>query len=250
MNNLIPFFTAGFPALDKTKELIYLFDSYKYSYIEVGLAHSDALADGTTIQQSSQKALENGINIEYLLNELKNTKTQNSKLILFTYFNPVVVYGIERTLQKLQEANVPCILIPDLPIEEAQELLEISGKYNIKPIFLVTPTSTEERIKKIVDVSEEFVYLVSVTGITGASEISQYYSTLERVIKNIKSQKPELKVMIGFGIDSKKRAAEIMNLGADGFIIGSAIVKKIEEDFQKNNQKNECLKKFLESFTV
>lgn len=229
----IPFFSAGYPQLESTDKLISLLNNAQADYIEIGLPHSDALADGETIQNSSQIALNNGMNIQLLLQQTAHALSQSdisSKLILFTYYNPVVAYGIEKTIQEFSQAGGHCVLIPDLPIEEIETLYNICQKYNIKIIFLIAPNSPQERIKQIIERSEEFVYLVAYTGVTGSNSTQEINQSLADTISYIKTLKPELPVVIGFGIDSGAKAKQAISLGADGVVVGSAIVKLLTQD--------------------
>lgn len=231
-NLLIPFFSAGYPQLNDTQELLGIFDGLGCQYIEVGLPHSDALADGPTIQRSSQQALSNSMNIQTLISQVSSASVSQSKLILFSYFNPVVVYGIERTCQEWKAAGGHSILIPDLPIEESEQVDAICREYNLSLIYLVAPTSTPERVSQIVQASTEFIYLVSVTGITGTSSSGSLDQSLMDTIQNIKSIKPDMKVVIGFGISSGEKAQNAIKLGADGVVIGSAIVQMLEQGIE------------------
>ncbi|MFN5540163.1 MAG: tryptophan synthase subunit alpha [Candidatus Melainabacteria bacterium] len=224
---LIPFFTAGFPALDSTTGIIESFDEAGVDYIEIGLAHSDALADGPVIQKASHQALLNGINTSKLFEQISKIKVKNSKLILFSYYNPLLAYGLEKLVRDWKAAGGSAILVPDLPYEESEELLSLCSSVGLKLIFLIAPTSTEERIKKIAEISEEFIYLVSVTGVTGARD--KVSENLGTIIQKIKSFNPEIKVVIGFGISGAEQALAATSQGADGVVIGSAIVKLLEQ---------------------
>ncbi len=223
---LIPFFTAGFPNLDSAGELINNFAKLGSDYIEIGLPHSDALADGPVIQNSSGKALDNGMNIELLFEQVSKSKVE-SKLILFTYFNPILAYGPEKAAKAWKAAGGSAILIPDLPFEEATLMQTICKQEGLKLIFLIAPTSTPERIKSITQISEEFIYLVSLTGVTGVrSSVQNDLSPIIRQIKNVKN----IPVVVGFGIGSTESAQKALSQGADGVVVGSAIVKLLAEN--------------------
>jgi len=135
---LIPFFSAGFPELNSTAQIILELHKLGSDYIEIGLPHSDALADGPIIQSASAVALENGLNIDILFEQVSSIREQiqTAKLILFTYYNPLLVYGLAKALQKWKQAGGMGLLVPDLPIEETKEILEICKKENIKPSAL------------------------------------------------------------------------------------------------------------------
>lgn len=227
---LIPFFSAGFPELNSTTEIILELYKLEPDYIEIGLPHSDALADGPIIQEASAKALENGLNIEILFEQIHSIKNQieNAKLILFTYYNPLLAYGLHKALKGWKQAGGMGVLIPDLPIEETQEIVEICQKENIKLIFLIAPTSTPERIRRIVEASKEFLYLVSVTGVTG--ERNSVNEGLKPIIEYIKSLNPNLKIVIGFGINNAQTAQQAIMQGADGIVIGTAFLKVLKQN--------------------
>ena len=227
---LIPFFSAGFPKLQATAEIIQALHKLGVDYIEVGLPHSDALADGPIIQASSAQALQNGLNIQILLNQVQSIKDKvlGTKLILFSYYNPIWAFGLKQTVQSWSEAGGSAILIPDLPMEEATFFHHLCEEHSLKLIFLLAPTSTPKRVKKIVELSDEFIYLVSVAGVTGMRE--SLSANLSKMIENIKSQKPNLKVVIGFGISNHETARQALKQGADGVVVGSALIQKLQSE--------------------
>jgi len=227
---LVPFFTAGYPELQSTKKIISLLEEAGSDYIEIGLPHTDAIADGQVIQESSTKAIENGINIQILFEQISqlNSISISSKLVLFSYFNPLLAYGLEKSLADWKSVGGSCLLIPDLPIEESQIVLELAKQYDLRVIFLATLTSTEARLKKTVELNREFTYLVSVTGVTGARE-TKLSGKLKKIIQAIKIQEPEVPVVIGFGISNFTQVKEAISLGSDGVVIGSALVRLLKE---------------------
>jgi tryptophan synthase alpha chain len=226
---LVPFFTAGYPELHSTSTIIQSLDNVGSDYIEIGLAHSDALADGPVIQESSHRALSNGMNIEVLFQQVKACPPTKAKLILFSYFNPIVVYGIEKVVKAWSDAGGSCLLVPDLPIEESETLSELCNLNGLSLIHLVAPTSTPERIKNIVQHSTEFIYLVSVTGVTGGKSAINL-EEIQQTILTIKKINPNIPVLIGFGIASPEHAKNALSIGADGVIIGSALIRKMKDE--------------------
>ncbi len=225
---LIPFFTAGHPNINSISQIIQALDKIGLDYIEIGLPHSDALADGPIIQNSSFKALQSGMNLEVLFDNLKMHKPPQSKLILFSYYNPLMCYGLEKLAERWKQSGGHSILVPDLPFEEAGEFKQICEDNGLNLIFLIAPTSTPERIKQITEMSSEFLYLVSVTGITGSQQ--DLSENLGEIIREIKLIKPNLPVVIGFGISNPETAIKAIKQGADGIVIGSALVKLLNEN--------------------
>jgi len=224
---LIPFITAGYPRISLTLPLLFALEEAGANLIEVGFPFSDPIADGPTIQKSSQKALENGLKLKQLF-ELSSLfkKESDTPLILLTYFNPVFHYGSKSFLKKAKDFGFDGIIIPDLPPEEAEDLIEYSEKIDFSMIFLVAPNTPIDRIKLIADSSSGFIYCVSMTGVTGSK--IKAMERVEKTVKNIKkvTQKP---VAVGFGISKSEHVKDILNAGADGVVVGSAIVKLIEK---------------------
>lgn len=227
---LIPFFTAGYPQINSTASLVRLFDETGADYIEVGLPHSDALADGPVIQQSSHKALQAGMNLSLLCEQISTLKDSlhKAKLVLFSYYNPLLAFGLTKACTVWKEAGGHSLLVPDLPFEESAELLSICQDLRLNLIFLIAPTSTPQRIEKIARISKEFIYLVSVTGVTGIREAVQ--NDLSSVIQMIRQVNSQVKVVIGFGISSVEQASMAIKQGADGVVLGSVLLKIMNED--------------------
>ncbi len=222
---LVSFFTAGYPQLDSTLGALDLLAPFS-DYVEIGLAHSDALADGPVIQVASHQALQNGMNLSVLLEQLGSAGDfKNKKSILFTYSNPLLAYGLERALDAWAALGGLGVLVPDLPLEECAHLHALCLERNLRLIFLLAPTSSRERIERVVELSTEFIYLVSFTGVTGSGKSQD--PALKEIIAQIKSLKPNLPVVIGFGIKSGTDILSALALGADGVVVGSALVEKL-----------------------
>lgn len=230
---IIPFIVSGFPDMETTRKLIKVFENSGAAAVELGFPYSDPLADGPVIQKAAKHSLENGTNTEKIFELLEEIKYEiKIPIILFTYFNPVFKYGIEKFIKKAASVNASGLIIPDLPLEESEEVRVLCKENCIDFIMLVAPTSGEERINNIAQSSSGFIYLVSSTGVTGVRE---YFSdVLEELIKEIKkvSNTP---VAVGFGISKPEHVKNLKNLGADGVIIGSAIIKLINES-KENKQ--------------
>jgi len=222
----IPFIVSGYPDLKTTGELILLFQKHKAAAIELGIPFSDPLADGPVIQSAAKKALDNGATIDKIFNLLQNLKNNlKTPIILFSYINPIIRYGYEEFLKKAKDANVSGVIIPDLPVEESEEFAALCEKYDIDLIMLIAPTSDKERVLKISKASKGFIYLVSSTGVTGVRE--SFSSILSDLVKEIKSVS-QVPVAVGFGISKPEHIVELKDLGAEGAIIGSALIKIID----------------------
>lgn len=222
----IPYIMAGDPSLNDTAEILSLFEESGADIIEIGVPFSDPLADGPTIQIASERALSNHITLRKVLDFLSKIRLNKSiPIVLMSYFNPIFKMGIENFLNKAKESNVKGIIIPDLPPDEARDFIKLSRRFLIDTIFLLAPTSTEDRIKKVVKASSGFIYYVSITGITGSKLV--FDGSMQELIKKIRSytKKP---IAVGFGV-SKPEEANIVAKFSDGVIIGSAIIKKFHE---------------------
>lgn len=222
----IPYIMAGDPDLEKTREALMLFERIGADIVELGVPFTDPLADGPTIQRASERALKNGITLRKVLEFVKEMRELTSiPIVLMTYYNPVFKYGEERFVKEAVKYGVDGIIVPDLPPDEAKDLIRLSRRHGLATIFLLAPTSTEERIRKVVKASRGFIYYVSITGITGARlEVDK---SLDYSIKRIRTltDKP---VCIGFGVSNPEEASR-MSAIADGVIVGSAIVRVLNE---------------------
>ncbi|WP_420551421.1 tryptophan synthase subunit alpha [Tenacibaculum aiptasiae] len=220
------FFTAGFPKLEDTTKIIAELGSSGVDFIEVGLPYSDPLADGPTIQHSSSVALNNGMNLDVIFEQLMAIKdTNKTPLVLMGYLNQIIKYGEHEFCQKVKECGIDTVIIPDLPmIEYENHYNELFDNYGITNVFLITPHTSEERIRKIDSLTNAFIYVVASASITGAKgEISQqqidYFNRINAM--NLQS-----KLIVGFGISDNKTfttACTHMN----GAIIGSAFIKEL-----------------------
>ncbi len=224
---LIPYVMAGDPDLATTKTLILEMEKAGCDIIELGAPFSDPLADGPTIQKAAIRSLKHHTSVADVLGLVADVRTSSKiPLILMTYYNLIFHYGEERFVRDAVASGLDGIILPDLPPEEAGLLMPLAKKAGLDTIFLLAPTSTGDRIKLVCKVSQGFVYYVSLTGVTGARAGVQ--SSIEASLKKIKAatDKP---VAVGFGISTPDQAAQIAHWGADGIIVGSALVKVIEE---------------------
>ncbi len=221
---LIPYIMAGDPTLQATKKYVLDLEKSGADIIELGVPFSDPLADGPTIQRAAERSLKHGTTLSKVMGLVQEIRKKSEiPLVLMTYYNPVFKYGVELFIKRAVRAGVDGVIIPDLIPDEATDFIRVAKQHELDTIFLLAPTSTRERINKVVASASGFVYFVSITGITGAklSVGKQMKSTLNAVKKI--TNKP---VAVGFGISSPEEAAIVAKL-ADGVIIGSAIVKLI-----------------------
>jgi tryptophan synthase alpha chain len=237
----MPFLVAGDPNVDEFKKIAEKIEPYA-DILEIGVPFSDPIADGPTIQEANVRAFNAGINTKVALDAIKDIRAKTEKpIVILTYYN-ILIQGadtiedsLDKTFKKLKESGIDGIVIGDLPIEEAELTLKACKKYNICLIFLIAPSTTDDRLEKILRVAKGFIYLISVMGVTGARDIVSQIT--KDTIKRIK-QKTEkvLPVFVGFGISKPEHASTIIDAGADGVIIGSAIVNIIKRnlsDFEK-----------------
>lgn len=225
---LIPFITAGDPDLETTAKALRILDQAGADLIELGVPYSDPLADGPVIQAAATRALQKGVTLDNVLELVKSAKTEiKAPIILFTYYNPIFYRGVVPFLTQIREAGVKGLVVPDLPLEEAENLLKPASEMGIEVTLLVAPTSPMERIHAITEKSQGFIYLVSVTGVTGMR--SQVANRVEDLLKNLRqvTNKP---VGVGFGISDPEQALKVKNWGADAVILGSAIVKRLADN--------------------
>ena len=223
---LIPFITAGDPDLETTAAALKLLDRNGADLIELGVPYSDPLADGPVIQAAATRALQKGTKLEQVLEIVAKVSPEiQAPIILFTYYNPILNRGIKPFLEQIAKVGVKGLVVPDLPLEEADELLEAAAGVGIELILLVAPTSSETRIKAISAKSQGFIYLVSVTGVTGMR--SQIQSRVKDLLVEMReiTDKP---IGVGFGISSPEQAQQVKEWGADAVIVGSAFVRALE----------------------
>lgn len=224
---LIPFITAGDPDLQTTAQALRVLDRAGADFIELGVPYSDPLADGPVIQAAATRALQRGVKLEDVLALVKQVREEvRSPIILFTYYNPIFYRGIERFLDQIAAAGVQGLVVPDLPLEESQGVLQPASERGIEVTLLVAPTSPQERIQAIAYQSQGFIYLVSVTGVTGTrTEVASRVQALLPMLRSV-TDKP---IGVGFGISQPEHARQIKQWGADAVIVGSAFVKRLAD---------------------
>lgn len=229
---VIPYLTVGFPSLEVSEALFKELAEAGADILELGVPFSDPLADGPVIQYSSQLALSQGVTLENVFEVVESLrKTTQIPLILMTYYNLFYHYGLEKFVARATEVGVDGVVIPDLPPEEGEDWLK-AARGRLETIFLLAPTSDEERIEKVADVSDSFIYCVSLAGVTGIRE--KLSSVLPQFVSRVRS-KTDKPLAVGFGISTPAQAGEVAKL-ADGVIIGSALIKLVSEEKVTKNQ--------------
>lgn len=228
-NILSVYFTAGYPELNDTVSIIQNLEKNGVDLIEVGMPFSDPVADGPVIQNSSTIALKNGMSIKVLFEQLANIRESvNIPLILMGYLNPVMQFGVEKFCQKCQEVGIDGLILPDLPLsvyeEEFKALFE---QYDLHNILLITPQTSEARIRQIDDASNGFIYMVSSSSTTGAKDkVSDFHQDYFDRVNQLNLKNPRL---IGFGISNQETFQNACKY-ASGAIIGSAFVKALDQE--------------------
>ncbi len=240
----MPYFPLGYPDLETSIDVIEALAKHGADLIEVGLSFSDPLADGPVIQQATQIALEKGITVKKALEAIKELRQRgvDIPLILMGYYNPMLAYGLEKFVCDAAEAGADGFIVPDLPIEESDELVAATHASSLQPplILMLAPTSSPERMEKIARNAKGFIYLVSVIGVTG--ERKSISDGLEALIARVR-QHTSVPVCVGFGISTPEQAKEVGKM-ADGVIVGTACVRTIG----KSEKPVEAAKKFATEF--
>jgi tryptophan synthase alpha chain len=228
---LIPFIIAGDPDIKTTEALVCKMAECGADIIEIGVPFSDPLLDGPTIQAASYRALQRGAGLKEIFKTTKRLDGINTSLVIMTYYNPVFRYGLKPFAIDCRECGIDGVIIPDLPPEEAGPWVREAREVDLDSIFLASPTSPPERTNRVSQHSRGFIYYISVMGVTGTRE--KLPNDLEFAVRNIKEQtkKP---VAVGFGISNPEQMRDVGRF-ADGVIIGSAIVKLVEENLNHSD---------------
>lgn len=221
----IPFVTAGDPSLEITEQLVIKMAEEGADLIELGIPFSDPIAEGLVIQRADERALAGGATTDKIFDMVRRIrKVCSVPLAFMTYINPIFTYGTEKFMKNCREAGIDAVIVPDVPFEEKEELMPYCSKYSVDLISLIAPTS-HERIRMIASEAQGFVYCVSSMGVTGVrQEISSDVDEMVRLVKEVKN----IPCAIGFGISTPEQAAKMVQF-ADGAIVGSAIVKIVEQ---------------------
>ncbi len=239
------YFTAGHPEPQSTVEIIKTLARHGVDMIEIGMPFSDPMADGPVIQKSSEKAIKNGMSLPRLFEQLKDIRQEvDIPLLLMGYLNPVMQMGMETFLDKCAATGIDGTILPDLPLDEyAQKYKPLFKQKNLHNIFLISPQTTENRIKQIDAESSGFIYMVSSAAVTGAK--STILAEQEEYFKRINKMNLKNKTLIGFGISNNETFAKACNY-ASGAIIGSAFIRALEQD----GNMDENIRSFIQSITT
>lgn len=225
--SLIPFITAGYPDVNTTIKVMFELDNQGADIIELGIPYSDALADGPVIQNASLIAIQQKVYIDQVLLILRSVYKQiSAPIIIFTYYNPLLKRGISKFIKEIAFLGVKGLIIPDLPLEEADNMIIICEQEGIELILFVAPTSSLHRTKLISQKSPGCIYLVSSTGVTGIrSSIDSNMISLAKYIKKISNKL----VMLGFGISNSSQVKDIAKWEIDGIVVGTAFIKRLSK---------------------
>jgi tryptophan synthase alpha chain len=238
----VPFVTAGDPDLDTSKRIVLALAETGADIIELGVPFSDPMADGPTIQASSQRALKNGVKLNDVLAMVAELRTETDvPMVLFSYLNPLFRYGIERLAADAAAAGMDGVLVTDVVDEEAAEIGVVLRKYDLDLISLIAPTTTDERLKRIAKRSSGFIYAVSRAGVTGAR--NEKSAAAETLVNRVR-QFTDLPVAVGFGISTREQIEDVWRY-ADAAVVGSAIVAEIERSINNGTDAAERVQRFV-----
>jgi tryptophan synthase alpha chain len=244
-NVLSVYFPAGFPKLNSTTEILAALQENGVDIVEIGIPYSDPIADGVVIQQSSKVALENGINLDLIFEQLKNIRnTIQIPLVLMGYYNSVLQYGIENFCKKCMESGIDGVILPDLPMDEYEDLCALHFKNaGLEFIRLITPQTSEEKKKTIDTLSNSFIYAVSSSATTGTKDhFDEKHTDYFKRLSNLKLKNP---VLVGFGISNHQTFNTVCQF-VNGAIIGSAFIKALNQDIPLKQNIQSFIKKIKE----
>ena len=238
---LIPFITAGDPDLATTEQLLIALSKAGATLIELGVPFSDPMADGPVIQRASERALKHSFGLQDILDTAGRARKQiDTPIILFSYYNPLLQFGLQRLAQAVSEAGVDGVLVTDLTPEESGEFEATLREHDLDMIFLVAPTSTDERLRLVAEHANGFIYAVSRAGVTGTRE--KVSVEAEKLVNRVR-QFSSLPVAVGFGISNAAQVADVHRY-ADAVVVGSAIVAEMER-LEGSPELVERIEKFL-----
>jgi tryptophan synthase alpha chain len=241
---LIPYITVGYPTVETTLKAVPLFASAGCDIIELGIPFSDPLADGATIQRASYEALRQGVTPKVCFEVAQELRRRvETPLVFMTYYNPVLKFGLEEFCSKCAEVGIDGLIIPDLPPEEGKDLEKSTRRHGLDLVYLLSPASTEERIRLVTSRSSGFIYLVSLTGVTGARD--KLPEELESFVASVR-KRTEKPLCVGFGVSTPEQARRVAKV-ADGVIVGSRIIQLLDKDKSLENACSfiKCLREAL-----
>jgi tryptophan synthase alpha chain len=241
---LIPYITVGYPTVETTLKVVPLLASTGCDIIELGIPFSDPLADGATIQRASYEALRQGVTPRVCFEVAQELRWRvKIPLVFMTYYNPVFKFGLEQFCSKCAEVEIDGLIIPDLPPEEGKELEKSTKRHGLDLIYLLSPASTKERIRLVTSKSSGFIYLVSLTGVTGARD--KLPEELENFVASVR-ERTEKPLCVGFGISTPEQVRRVAKV-ADGVIVGSRIIQLLDKDKSLGNACSfiKCLREAL-----
>ncbi|KUK13264.1 MAG: tryptophan synthase subunit alpha [Synergistetes bacterium] len=244
---LIPFITTGYPRIELFEEIVYSLSESGADIIEIGIPFSDPLADGVTIQKSSQIALKQGIGLKSVLKMLSKVSYKvDTPLVIMSYYNPILAYGIENFVSDAKKAGIAGIIIPDLPFDENETLYLEAQRAGLKTIMMITPVTPIQRVKEIIKYASGFIYCVSLIGITGDSK-KPLFDWISRDLPQIRKLSP-LPMVLGFGVDSPETAQRVSPF-VDGIVVGSAFIKMIDNLISTGMLEKETILEEVKNFT-
>ncbi|MFC1914580.1 tryptophan synthase subunit alpha [Chloroflexota bacterium] len=244
---LIPYVTVGYPSIEATLKVVPMLARSGADIIELGIPFSDPLADGATIQKASFQALSSGVTPSLCLEVAEKLRQEvETPLLFMTYLNPVLNYGFAEFCSSCARAGVSGLIIPDLPPEEGAELEDATRRHELDLVYLLAPNSTEDRIRLVAEKSRSFIYLVSITGVTGTRDsLPEELDNFVARVRRIASQP----LCVGFGISTPEQARRVAQI-ADGVIVGSRLIQLLEEDVESVRGFAEGLRKALDEVTA
>lgn len=248
---LICYAVAGYPNLSSSQDIIASMIESGADIIEIGIPFSDPIADGPLIQQASYQALLNGITPARCFEMIKKLRKKfpSTPILIMTYTNILLKTGYAKFIKYAKDCGADGFILPDLPVEEAELYLKQASKFGMAAVFLASPNTAHDRLEKIVELSSGFVYMVSVYGITGVRKSFEEYTY--KAIKNVKKiARNKIPVAVGFGISTPSHARFMINSGADGVIIGSAIINIVMEEWPDKSALIARLRKFTTSMKM
>ena len=238
----IPFVVAGDPDYDTSLEIVKRLVDCGVDALEIGFPFSDPVADGASVQEADIRAFNSGMTIEKCFKFLEDVRKFTSIPIgLLLYYNIIYKHGIDAFYKKLSDLNINAVLIADLPPEEAEDCIEASKKYGVEEIFIVSQTTSNERLDKITKIVGGFIYIASVMGTTGVRK--EVEKDTKELIKRIRLQ-TDIPLCVGFGISEEKHVKEVLKAGSDGAIVGSAIINIIKENLDNKDRLYDKITKY------